>query len=146
LPFLRTGYNSRMAQPPRTATAGTFFVTAITLNRRRRFQVDATARLFIETLQHYRRTGSYKLFAFVVMPDHIHLLLQTDDLSKSMKDIKGGFTLHFESKIWQRGFTDHLILNREQFESRREYIHQNPVREHLAKTADTYPHSSAFRG
>ena len=70
-----------MAQPPRTATAGTFFITAVTLNRRRRFQVDSTARLFIDTLQHYRAQGSYKLFAFVVMPDHIHLLLQTDNLS-----------------------------------------------------------------
>jgi putative transposase len=122
-----------MAQPPRTATAGTFFVTAITLNRRRRFQVDATARLFIETLQHYRAASSYKLFAFVVMPDHIHLLLKTDDISKSMKDIKGGFhhRLGLKPRFWQPGFTDHLILNREQFESRRGYIHHNPVREHL---------------
>jgi putative transposase len=135
-----------MAQPPRTATAGTFFITAVTLNRRRRFQVDSTARLFIDTLQHYRAQGSYKLFAFVVMPDHIHLLLQTDNLSKSMKDIKGGFTRHFKTKIWQRGFTDHLILNREQFDSRRDYIHQNPVDEHLSETPGSYPYSSAFRG
>jgi putative transposase len=48
-----------MATPPRTATAGTFFITAITHNRRRLFQVDANAQLLIETLQHYRIQGLY---------------------------------------------------------------------------------------
>ena len=138
------GYNSRMSQPPRTVTAGTFFITAVTLNRRRRFQVDATARLFIETLQHYRAAGSYKLFAYVVMPDHVHLLLQTEDISKSMKDIKGGFAHRMGPKFWQRGFTDHLILDREQFESRRTYIHLNPVRARFAETAQEFVYSSAF--
>ena len=134
-----------MAQPPRTTIAGTFFIIAITFSRRRRFQVDATARLFVETLQHYQAAGSYKLFAFVVMPDHIHLLLQTDDISQSMKNIKGGFTRCTESKFWQRGFTDHLILDRRDFDTHRDYIHQNPVRAHLALTSDTYPYSSAYR-
>jgi putative transposase len=135
-----------MAQPPRTATAGTFFITALTLSRRRRFQVDATARLFIDTLQHYRREGSYKLFAFVVMPDHIHLLIKTDDISKSMKNIKGGFTRHMKGRFWQPGFTDHLIQSRTDFETHRDYIHQNPVRARLSETAESYPYSSAFRG
>ncbi len=133
-----------MSQPQRTATAGTFFITAVTLNRRRRFQVDATARLFIETLQHYRAADPYKLFAYVVMPDHVHLLLQTEDISKSMKDIKGGFAHRMGPKFWQCGFTDHLILNREQFESRRAYIHLNPVRARLAVTAQGVLYSSAF--
>ncbi len=136
-----------MAHPPRTANAGTFFLTAITHNRRRLFQVDANAALFLDTLQHYRAEGLYKLHAFVVMPDHIHLLLTTDDLSTAVQRIKGGFSHRLASNfpIWQRGFTDHLVLNREQFETRRDYIHQNPVEEHLAERREDYPHSSAFR-
>ena len=136
-----------MAHPPRTANSGTFFITAITNNRRRLFQVDAHATLFLETLQHYRAEGLYKLHAFVVMPDHIHLLITTDDLAKAVQHIKGGFSRRLASKfpIWQRGFTDHVVLNREQFESRRDYIHQNPIRENLAEQAHEYPHSSAFR-
>ena len=63
-----------MAKPPRTATSGTFFITTVTYNRRRLFQVPATAELFLETLQRYRTEGAYKLHAFVVMPDHAHLL------------------------------------------------------------------------
>jgi REP element-mobilizing transposase RayT len=63
-----------MAIPQRTATEGTFFITTVTYNRRRLFQVPANAELFLETLQYYRTQGAYKLHAFVVMPDHTHLL------------------------------------------------------------------------
>jgi putative transposase len=136
-----------MAHPQRTASSGTFFVTAITHNRRRLFQVDANAQLFLETLQHYRREGLYKLYAFVVMPDHVHLLLTTEDIAKAMQHIKGGFSRRLASKFpaWQRGFTDHLVLNRTQFESRRAYIHQNPVLEHLCERPEDYAYSSAYR-
>jgi putative transposase len=64
-----------MSIPSRSDGAGTYFVTSATFNRRRLFQVAAKADLFLEVLQNYRREGHYKLHAFVVMPDHIHLLL-----------------------------------------------------------------------
>ena len=138
-----------MAIPPRTASTGTFFLTSITYNRRRLFQLPTNAELLLETLHHYRREGLYKLHAFVVMPDHVHLLLtpQTHTLSHVMNRIKGAFSHCLASNfpIWQRGFTDHLILNRDHFESRRTYIHQNPVRAHLTKSAEQYPYSSAYR-
>jgi putative transposase len=136
-----------MAAPPRTANTGTFFLTAITYNRRRLFQVETNANLFIEILQRYRAEGFYKLHAFVVMPDHVHLLLTTDDLAKAMHLIKGGFSHRIGSSfpVWQRGFTDHLIPNRDHFESRREYIHQNPVNDRLAERSEDYPYSSAYQ-
>jgi putative transposase len=136
-----------MAKPPRTATSGTFFLTAITYNRRRLFQLPVNAELFLETLQHYRREGHYKLHTFVVMPDHVHLILTTADLPATMKLIKGGFSHRLASKfpIWQRGYTDHLIVDRNHLETRSSYIHQNPVRANLATAAKLYPYSSAYR-
>jgi putative transposase len=138
-----------MAIPPRTATTGTFFITTICYNRRRLFQVPRNAELFLETLQHYRAEGHYKLHAFVVMPDHVHLLLTTQEktISEVMNLIKGGFSHRLPSKfpLWQRGFTDHLVRNVAEFESRRTYIHQNPVEERLVEAAEQYPYSSAHR-
>jgi putative transposase len=64
-----------MSIPTRSDGMGTYFVTSATFGRRRLFQVAVNAELFLETLQHCRRDGHYKLHAFVVMPDHIHLLL-----------------------------------------------------------------------
>jgi putative transposase len=108
-----------MSRPPRTTSSGTFFLTAITAQRRRLFQVEATARLFLETLQHYRHQGLYKLHAFVVMPDHVHLLITTTDLPWAMKHIRGTFShrLNTTREVWQRGYTDHLILTRTDFET-----------------------------
>lgn len=137
-----------MAIPQRTATTGTFFVTTITYNRRRLFQVTRNADLLLETLQHYRAEGQYKLHAFVVMPDHVHLLLTPHEktISQVMNLIKGGFSHRLESKlpVWQRGFADHLVRNAEDFDTRRNYIHQNLVRAHLSTSPELYPHSSAF--
>ncbi len=136
-----------MAIPTRTVRPGTYFVTAATHNRRRLFQVPQHAELLLETLQHYRREGHYKLHAFVIMPDHIHLLLtpQTITLERTMQLIKGGFSHRLASRlpVWQRGFTDHRIRDPTDFEVRRNYIHQNPTRANLAATANAYPFSSA---
>ena len=138
-----------MAAPPRTAQTGTFFVTTVTANRRRLFQVTRNAELFLETLQHYRALGHYKLHAFVVMPDHVHLLLttQSSTIFQIMNLIKGGFSHRLSSPHTprQRGFTDHLVRNREEFDSRLTYIHQNPVADHLTSSRALYPYSSACR-
>jgi len=138
-----------MAIPSRASRPGTFFVTTSTYNRRRLFQVDSNAQLFLETLQHYRRAGRYKLHAFVVMPDHIHLILTPLEitLERAVGLIKGGFSHRLASgfPVWQRGFTDHRIRDAADMEARRTYLHLNPVRAGLAEAADLYPYSSAYR-
>jgi putative transposase len=138
-----------MSIPSRSERTGTFFVTSATFQRRQLFQVTAKAELFLETLQHYRREGHYKLHAFVVMPDHIHLLLtpQGITIERAMGLIKGGFSHRIGSKlpVWQRGFTDHRIRGRNDFKVRRNYIHQNPVRAGIVELLDSYPYSSAYR-
>jgi putative transposase len=134
-----------MAKPPRTAISGTFFLTAVTHSRRPLFQLPANAELFLETLQHYRRQGAYKLHDFVVMPDHIHLILTTPNLPAAMKLIKGGFSHRLSSTfpVWQRGYTDHRIRDAADLAQRRRYIHQNPVTAGLVTAPELFPYSSA---
>jgi len=126
-----------------------FLVTSVTLNRRRVFQVTAHAELFLETLQHYRREGKYLLHDFVVMPDHVHLLItpRMITLERAVGLIKGGFSHRMGPKfdVWQKGFTDHRVRDREDFDVRRRYIRENPVRQRLVQYAEDYPYSSAFR-
>jgi putative transposase len=135
-----------MAIPARASRPGTFFVTSGTHNRRRLFQAERPAELLIETLQHYRTEGHYKLHAFVVLPDHIHLLLTPQaTLERAIGVIKGGFSHRLASKlpIWQRSFTDHRIRDAADFNIRRNYIHQNPVSARLCESSEAYPYSSA---
>jgi len=138
-----------MSIPPRSQATGTYFVTSATYNRRRLFQVTTNAELFLETLQHYRREGQYKLHAFVVMPDHIHLLLTPAGaaIERVMGLIKGGFSHRLASKmpVWQRGFTDHRIRDANDFRTRRDYIHQNPVRARIVERPEMYLYCSAYR-
>jgi putative transposase len=138
-----------MSIPSRSDGAGTYFVTSATFNRRRLFQVAANAELFLEVLQKYRREDHFKLHAFVVMPDHIHLLLtpQCASIERVVGLIKGGFSHQVGSKfpVWQRGFTNHRIRKEDEFHTRREYIHQNPVRAGMVEVAGLYPFSSAYR-
>ena len=82
------------------------------------------------------------------MPDHVHLLLTVYDemtIEKAMQFIKGRFShrlsheFGYKGEVWQRGFTEEQVMNRESFETHREYIAQNPVKAGLAASADEYP-------
>jgi putative transposase len=134
-----------MAIPSRTARPGTYFITTATHNRRRLFQVERNAALLLETIHHYR--ASYLLHAYVVMPDHLHLLITPTDitLERTMQLIKGGFSHRLASKlpVWQRGFTDHRIRDDADYNIRRNYLHRNPVEARLCESSEAYPFSSA---
>jgi len=117
---------TRAISPP-----GTYFVTLSTWQRRSLFVVEPYARLFLKTLYGYKRQKRLQLHAFVVMPEHVHLLLTPAvdvTLERAMQFIKGGYShaagIEFASKaeIWERGFTDHRIRNAEDFENHRDSL------------------------
>ena len=125
-----------------------FFVTTNTAGRLPIFRRDTTARLLIDTLAHYREQRKFLLHEFVIMPDHIHLLLTPSvevSLERAMQFIKGGFSFRLKSggPVWQASFTNHRIRDLEDFEQHREYIRMNPVRARLARIPEAYPYCSA---
>ncbi len=134
---------------PRQAVR-TFFVTTNTANHRRLFRVDSNTELLLTTLRDDRAKGRYHLHAFVLMPDHLHLLLTPADtilLEKAMQYIKGGFSFRLRSKlsVWQPSFILHHIQSGRDDEAHLEYIHGNPVRAGLSISPEDYPYSSACR-
>jgi putative transposase len=133
----------------RTPRPGMSYVTATTRDRRPIFEIARVAELFIDTLLHYRRQGHYKLHAYVVMPDHVHLVLtpQAMTLSQAIGLIKSGFSHRLDTQlpIWEDAFTAYSIANNHDLEVVRAYLHQLPVRAELAAAAELYPHSSAYR-
>ena len=130
----------------------TFFVTAVTWQRRALFHAEPVARLFLDTVARYRDQGRFQLHEFVLMPDHFHLLLTPApdvSLEKVMQLIKGGFSFRVKrelgrsTEIWQEGFTEHRIKGAEDFERHAFYIRENPVRARLVDDAAAYPYGSA---
>jgi len=143
----------RPRREPATNNRQTYFITSRTAGAHRYFQTDRWARLFIETLYHYREQGAYQLHAFVVMPDHFHALITPSGaLERAVQYIKGGFShearkqFGYAPDIWQRGFSDHRIRDWDDYERHIAYIHMNPVRARLSATAEGYPWSSAHAG
>jgi putative transposase len=138
-----------MATPARTSLPGICFVAMTTHERRPVFEITRVAELFVETLLHYRTLGYYKLHAYVVLPDHVHLLLtpQSISLEKVVALIKNGFAHRLNSPlpVWEQSFIRASVANHHDLEIVRAYLHQLPVRAELAPTAELYPHSSAYR-
>jgi putative transposase len=142
---------TRTKSPP----GGTYFVTFSTWQKTRLFVVESYAKLFLKTMYGYKRQGSFQLHAFVLMPEHAHLLLTPAlniTLERSVQLIKGGYSHNFglefgrKQTVWQRGFTDHRIRDAHDFAAHREYIHQNPVARILVQNAAEYKYCSAFPG
>ena len=127
-------------------------VTSETWGRRALFRAEPWAKLFLNTLYHYRGLG-YQLHAFVVMPDHFHVLITpAGSLERAVQYIKGGFShrakveLGSNLEVWQKGLSDHRIRDLEDCRKHVAYIHSNPARKHLSETAEDYPYSSAHPG
>lgn len=135
-----------------TRQAGVYFVTTHTWQRREIFRKEAPARILLDQILDCRQRGLYKLHAFVIMPDHLHLLLtpaEDASLEKVMMMIKGGSShrikkeLLYRWPIWQPGFHDRWMRDAEEFQVRLDYIAENPVVARLAESALEYPLSSA---
>ncbi|HEX4485739.1 MAG TPA: transposase [Terriglobales bacterium] len=133
----------------------TFFVTTVTSRRTRHFQTDHAANLFVATLFHYRDQGAFSLYEFVVMPDHVHLLLApraTMSLENVMQYIKGGYSFRHgkatgsRAEIWERSFTNHHVRDWQDLENHKRYIRLNPIRAGFCLEAEEFQYSSAHPG
>jgi putative transposase len=127
-------------------------VTTKTWQNRNLFKVADVADIVARRIVECRDGGAYLLHEFVVMPDHLHVLLTpggTTTLEKAMQLIKGGssFNIHHlrghAMQIWLPGFHDWTIRDDADYQAKREYIRMNPVRARLVEQPQDWPYGSA---
>ena len=91
------------------------------------------------------------LIAWVVLPDHFHLLIgpSDNDVSDIVKRIKLSFSFRHRSDmglgkatIWQRRFWDHITRDEKDWNSPLDYIHYNPVKHGFVKNPRDWKFSS----
>jgi putative transposase len=144
-----------MAHPARNASPEdilsserVFFVTTKTSLGRNLLQSERNATLLIDVLRSNIATGKFWVHDFVIMPNHLHVLLSVPgslSIEKAMQLIKGGFSyrlkkeLGYPGEIWQRGFSEVRVNDRSSFTEHRKYIAENPVRAGLAQSAEDWP-------
>jgi putative transposase len=145
---------TRNSEPKQiTRTSRTFFVTTKTSMGRALLQSDRNATLFIDVLRSYVAAKKFKVHDFVVMPDHVHLLMTVSgdtSIEKAVQLIKGGFSYRlkketgYTGEIWQKGFSEVRVNDKESFARHRQYIAENPVKRGLASSPEDYPYGFTY--
>lgn len=108
--------------------------------------------IFVRNLMFYRRVYQFRLWGFVIMLDHAHILLRMGkhgNICDALRDIKrrSSFEIHAifggDGPLWQSNFYEHSIRDEHDLEEKLNYIHVNPVRAGLSENPEGWRYSSA---
>ena len=146
------------------------FITSTILHWIPVFTNQESVEILIQSFKHLQKSDDLKVFAYVILENHFHLVASSSDISKSMQKFKS-FTakeilqllqtkgvktileqLAFYKKahktttqyqLWQEGIQPKLIENEEMMINKIEYIHNNPVKRGYVEKAEHWRYSSA---
>ena len=123
----------------------TVFVTISTAKRQKWFsRFPDLAHEAVDILIENARDRDSCLYAWCIMPDHVHLLVEDDDIISFVRLFKGRLVpkaraLLPHQKLWQRSFYDHIVRSSESVMDVAAYIFENPVRRGLVSLPHEYP-------
>ncbi len=124
-----------------------YHVISNTKNRQPIFENLKYARIIIQNLMMQDQQEYTKTLAFIVMPDHIHWLLElkeTKTLANVVKSVKAKTAQTIGKPIWQAGYYDHAVRKDEDIQTIARYIVANPIRAGLVKKVGDYSHWDAI--
>ena len=136
--------SSRLQRGRVSAVGAIYILTTVTHRRRPLFETSCHAHAVIEALRHVERSGRSRSHAWVVMPDHVHWLmeLKSGTLATCMNIFKSRSSrLIGGERLWQRGYHDHALRREESLMAAALYIVGNPLRAGLAQQAGDYPYA-----
>ena len=146
------------------------FVTCTILHWLPIFTRKESVEIVLNCLKFLQKQDALKLHAYVILENHLHMVVQSNDLKKSMASFKK-FTavellklLHKENattlldqlafykkahrkektyQVWEEGYQPKLMQNDLMLKSKIEYIHQNPVKKGYVDKPEHWRYSSA---
>lgn len=158
---------------PNFDPAHLYFITTSAIQHLHLFARDSVKRIILDSLHFQRTAGRMKLFAFVIMPNHIHLIAQFNETytpGDAMRDLKRHTArmilrqAHAQNqmdiltrlqqlnrapgqvfKVWEEGYDARDIFSTRFLQQKMDYLHANPCQPHwnLAAQPEAYPWSSA---
>jgi REP element-mobilizing transposase RayT len=147
-----------------------YFVTITVVEWIPLFTTEIYCEILMESLRFCQQQKKFEVIAYVIMDNHLHLILEGSDLSKGLKEFKS-FTArmilqqlqvdgkdwalnqfaffkkkfkkesHFQ--VWQEGSHPQQIVDELMYQQKIDYIHENPVRRGLVKHPRDWIYSSA---
>ncbi len=143
---------------------GTFFFTLVTAGRHGLFEDADALALFRDVLREVKAQRPFRIEAWVVMPDHVHMIwtlpLADSDFSGRWSKIKSQFTRQWLTRggrempitagksregrrgVWQPKFIEHTIRDEDDLIAHVEYVHYNPVKHGYVACPKDWPNSS----
>ena len=128
----------------------TYHIMLRGINQQQIFEEEEDYCKFLEILKYYQTVSAYKVYAYCLMGNHIHLLMEfcEEDIGQVFKRIGAKYVYWYNIKYGRKG---HLFQDRYKSEpvdddayflTVMRYIHQNPIKAGLCKKVDGYKYSS----
>jgi len=139
-----------MARRPRLFAPGLLYHVIVRGNQRRKtFRCDHDYKAYLDRLEKYRAKFRIRVYAFCLMPNHVHLLLESGStpLGKFMQGLQESYTQYFNRSYRKvghlfQGRYKAIICDKDKYLlALIRYIHLNPVRAGLAKRPESYPYN-----
>jgi putative transposase len=144
------------------------YLTSVAKDRLPVFRTDAIKIIACAALDEARHSGAFCIFAYVIMPDHLHVLtdgarkpsdvlrfmngiisrrvigyLKEEGHQSSLEKLRHGKQIRrYEYSLWEHHSNVMLLTSEGAFMQRVHYTHQNPVRAGLVERAEEYRWSS----
>ena len=137
-------------QARRKSESGVYHVLLRGINQQQIFEDNEDFEKFLQVLKECKAVSEYKLFAYCLMGNHIHLLVkeEMEPIDQIMKRIATRFVYWYNVKyqrvghLFQDRFKSEPVENDSYFMTVIRYIHQNPLKAGLCKDIASYKFSS----
>jgi putative transposase len=109
---------------------------------------DHARTVFLETFERLRARHGFHVFGYVLMPEHVHLLLSEPPkttLSGIFRALKTETSKQLKGqrpRFWQLNYYDFNVFTQPKFVEKLRYIHRNPVKRGLVENPEDWPWSS----
>lgn len=123
-----------------------YVITTVTSRRQPLFQDFLAARTLIQVMMEHERAGFAATLCFVVMPDHLHWMMQLGEmknLGETVQALKSLTSRRIGRPVFQKGYYDHAVRKEEDVKNLARYIVANPLRAGLVGNVNDYPHWDA---
>ena len=126
------------------------FVTFSCYRREAHFATPASKDTFLDSLELTRRRYRFEVLGYVVMPEHVHLLVSEPrdyevPLSKALQALKISVSRRLSARpFWQRRYYDFNVFSHNKRVEKLKYMHRNPVKRGLVERPDEW-HWSSYR-
>lgn len=146
-----------------TFEGGYYFFTVVTYRRKKLFTKESVRYLLRQAITKTQSRHPFEVIAICLLPDHLHCVWKLPegdaDFSTRWSSIKGNFSREYlrtnlqkqvplsradkgEVCIWQKRFWEHQIRDERDLQRHIDYIHYNPVKHGLTKSAEDWPWST----